>query len=469
MGSMHRHGPKQRLRTAVKRPFDNAAFFGFMVICFLTAFFTDARKVAAGEPLAADRPVLEKTVTLEEAWKMALSASENVRISGEGIVQAEAGVDKALSQFLPRLTAETGYTRYSEQKGSGTLVTQPDDASRFDFKVSQPIFTGGTEWSARRLARMRLEKSGAGLGYTKQAAMLGTARAFFSVLKAQKDVEIKKAALKRADESKKAAAARFKVGEVTKSAVLRAEAESAKREAELIRAQGAFKDARNLLKRVLNVTGELNAAEPEPLSGSFASVEALIKTAYDRRLDYKESVLDQKLAAEGITYAKGNFLPSLRVEGAYAWRDQSPPTTFLVRDSLNASVILSYPLFEGGLRKAELSEARSRHREAELRRYALMKDIEIEVRQAYNNLESVMSVIDAYKKQLSFAEEDYKMVFEQFKFGLATTVDVIDADSTLISAQRSLMNASYDLQLAILEMNYLTGSLSADAPPISSR
>ena len=51
------------------------------------------------------------------------------------------------------------------------------------------------------------------------------------------------------------------------------------------------------------------------------------------------------------------------------------------------------------------------------------------------------------------------MVFEQFKFGVATTLDVIDAENTLVSAQSSLANAVYDLELAKIDLKYVTGAL----------
>lgn len=415
------------------------------------AFFAPSCSVAA-----------ERPISLQDAYKLALANYENVKIAGEGILQAESGVDKALATFLPKLSAEAGYTKYSEKKLSGALVTQPDDGSRFDLKLTQPIFSGGTEWSARKIAKIRRDKSSAALGYVRQSVIYQTARVYYNALKSQKDVEIKRAALKRAEERLKVASARLRVGEVTKSAVLRAEAESARAGAELIKAESTLKDAMNLLQRILGVNEDVALAEPKVQGGSGSYVDDYLKTALDKRLDYKQAAFDQNMASEGITYAKGNFLPSLRFEGAYAWRDQNPTTTFLVRDSLSASVIFSYPLFEGGLRKAELSEARSKMTEAELRKVALRKDIEIEVREAFNNLESTRSLTESYKKQLSFAEEDYKMVFEQFKHGLSTTVDVIDSDASLISAQRSLMNAAYDYELAILKLSYTAGILSTD-------
>jgi outer membrane protein TolC len=53
-----------------------------------------------------------------------------------------------------------------------------------------------------------------------------------------------------------------------------------------------------------------------------------------------------------------------------------------------------------------------------------------------------------------FAEENYNMVFKQFQYGLSTNVDVIDANTVLVSGQRGFSNAQYDYQLAILGWVY---------------
>lgn len=51
------------------------------------------------------------------------------------------------------------------------------------------------------------------------------------------------------------------------------------------------------------------------------------------------------------------------------------------------------------------------------------------------------------------------MVFKQFQYGLATSVDVVDANTTLVSAQRGFANAAYDLQIAIIGLKKKTGVL----------
>ncbi|MEK6583528.1 MAG: TolC family protein, partial [Nitrospirota bacterium] len=118
---------------------------------------------------------------------------------------------------------------------------------------------------------------------------------------------------------------------------------------------------------------------------------------------------------------------------------------------------LTFPLYEGGLRVAEVREAESKFREAGLKRLSLRKDIEIEVRDASYNITAINSAIEFYRKQVSFAEENYNTVFKQFTYGLAVNADVIDANSTLVTAQKSLSNSTFDLQLAIIDLKRKMG------------
>jgi outer membrane protein len=229
--------------------------------------------------------------------------------------------------------------------------------------------------------------------------------------------------------------------------------------AELIKATGTLKDSKTALKRIVGIADDLIVEEPEHIDIAPSDVEGFIKTALDHRKDYIEAGLDEDIAREAVRYAYGGFLPTVKLEGIYSIKAQNPETTFFQEDTAYATLSLSYPLFEGGLRMAEVSEAQSKLRGAELARLKLKRDIEVEINQAFNNIEAFSAALNSYKKQLQFAEEDYNMVFEQFKYGIATTVDVIDSDASLISAQRSMMNANFDLSLAVIELKYLSGTL----------
>jgi len=211
------------------------------------------------------------------------------------------------------------------------------------------------------------------------------------------------------------------------------------------------------------VRERIRVEEPAAQPAVALAPDELVEQAMKERTDYNQRTFEERAADEGITIARAGFKPSLRLEGLYSWRDQDPATTFFQENSASATVRLTYPLFEGFLRRAELSEARSSLRQAELRRLGLKRDIEVQVREAVNNVKAIEALTESFRRQLAFAEEDYRMVFEQFKFGLVTTVDVIDSDTELVSAERTLANAAYDLELAALELEYAVGVLLEEA------
>lgn len=419
-----------------------------------TVFLLFALLASASELRAQDR-----LVTLEEAYRLALENHEDLSIARENINQARTDLTKSVARILPNITAEGSYTRFSGAKTSGNFVIQPDSSTAAELRLTQPLYSGGREWAVQRQAKLQIQSETKGLEGAAESVMLETGRAYYGVLKAQKDVEIKRAALKRAEERLEVAGARFTVGEVTKSAVLRAQAELAGAEAELLRSLNNLDNSRVLLARLTGIEGPFSLVEPAPQGPVALVPESLIERALDERSDYTRLLLQEKAASESIQIAKAGFKPSLKLEGLYSWRDQDPQTTFFQKESASGTLRLTYPIFEGFLRKAELTDARSEFREAELVRLGLKRDISVQVNEAVNNVKAIDSLIESFRRQLAFAEEDYSMVFEQFKFGVATTLDVIDADTVLVSAETSLASATYDLEIAKLNLKFVTGTL----------
>lgn len=406
----------------------------------------------------------DRVLSLSEAYSLALENHEDLGIAKENINQARTDLTKSVSRILPNITAEGSYTRYTESKSSGTgFVTQPESATAVELRLTQPLYSGGREWAIQRQAKYQIQGETKGLTGATESVMLSTARAYYGALKALKDLEIKTAALKRAKERLEVADARFEVGEVTKSAVLRSRAELAGSEAELLRATNNLENAKVLLARLTGIEGSFTVAEPPAHGAVELDTIRLTDQALEHRSDYARLLLQEKAATESIQIAKAGFKPSLKLEGVYSWRDQDPQTTFFQEESVYGTVRLTYPLFEGFLRKAELTDARSEFREAELVRLGLKRNISVQVNEAVNNVKVTDSLIEAFRRQVAFAEEDYAMVFEQFKYGVATTLDVIDADTTLVSAQTSLASAVYDLEVAKLNLKFVTGTLADGA------
>src|SRR3990170_5557345 len=422
----------------------------FILLAVLSALLILSSPAGAGE----------HTVSLKEAYDLALKNHESVKIAGEVLYQLEQTRKKAVSNILPVITADGSYTKYSEEKISTSLdnVIQPDNSLNYSLRLSLPLYRGGKEWSALRQARHMVEAGERGVEITKEDVVLAVSYAYLGRLKIQKEKEIKDADLKRAEEWSRVASARFKVGEVTKTAVLRADAETAGIQADLSSVRKELLISEDRLARLIGLKSGFDIAEPPQKHIPDGMIDGFILTALNNRNEYLKASAEVEIESEGVRYAKGGLMPTIRLDGVYAGRDQDPASSaFFNKESIYASITLTYPLYEGGLRVAEVREAESKFREAGLKKISLAKEIELEVRDASYSIDAIKSAIEFYRTQLSFAEENYNTVFKQFTYGLATNADVIDANSTLVTAQSSLSNSTIDLQLAIIELKKRMG------------
>ncbi|MEK7243063.1 MAG: TolC family protein, partial [Thermodesulfobacteriota bacterium] len=138
-----------------------------------------------------------------------------------------------------------------------------------------------------------------------------------------------------------------------------------------------------------------------------------------------------------------------------------PSTSSLNRESIYGGVALNFPFFDGGLRKSEVSEAKARERQAALLYEDMKKGIEIEVQTAYLDLVTQKGILQFLNDQLAFARDNYHAVARQFDFGLSNSLDVLDANTLLVSAERKASSALYNYELALLRMKKATGMLLA--------
>ena len=169
--------------------------------------------------------------------------------------------------------------------------------------------------------------------------------------------------------------------------------------------------------------------------------------------------MQTKMAEEQVTYARGAFWPYLNLFAIYQGADQNPTGSTLNRESILAGAALNFPFFEGGLRIAELNEAKAKSRQAKLTYDDYKKNVDIELQGAYLDLQTQKGILKFLEDQLIFARDNYNAVLKQFENGLAVSLDVMDANSLLLSAEKNVVEASYNYQLAYLKIKRSNGTL----------
>ncbi|MGH7275281.1 MAG: TolC family protein, partial [Nitrospiria bacterium] len=410
--------------------------------------------------LGVDSMAMAQTpMTLEEVYSRALMANEQIMIAREGMAQARDEKDTAFAVMLPSVGAVANYTRRPDAilSTSGNVIrTKEEDAVQL--RITQPLYTGGRAMATYSIKKEGIKESMEALRSTQEDLLFEVATAYYNVLKAKKNQAIAEVEVERLEKHLKASQSRFNVGEVTKTIVLRSQAELSGARAELVRAATEVKNARERLSLLAKLPADFEISDPPAPSAPPGTEEDLIQQAYQKRSDLATSHIREAIALKGIRFARGGFFPTLSLEGIYSRLHQDPenPFFFAETDKL-ATLTLTFPLFEGGLRMAELREAHSKARQADLERTLLENRVDVEVKNALHDLTAVESVLENFKDQVAFAQENFTLVEKQFAFGLATNIDVLDANSLLHDAQRQLSNATYNRDLAVLRLQKTVG------------
>jgi len=352
------------------------------------------KKPGGGHSAATESSIVKvveaeiKEIDLYDVWRMALGHHEAVGIAGEDLRQSGLEIDRAFSRFLPSVEAEASYKRYTRKETIGTTVLQPNSSNSYKVGFTQHVYSGGRATSWFRQAKHERRSVKYGFEDMRQRVVMEASIAFYDHLNAQQKYAVQRASLQRAQEQLRVADKRYELGAGIKADVLRGEAEVASKGVDLQKAMAEYDNTLANFHRLTGFEGLFTTSVDYRPSTLDMKVEELIKLALKKRRDYLGKKAREDSAKEGIKYAKSNFMPYLDLEGNYLYDDQHPASSIFSSHSAYGMLTFTLPVFEGGLRRAELKQARSRRRKADLERLGARRDVELEVRRAYTNVYS---------------------------------------------------------------------------------
>jgi outer membrane protein len=415
--------------------------------------------------------------SLEDLYRLAMDRSEIIKIAEEDLYISQRDKDKALAVFFPTLSAFGYHTRFSEEKRQDGILLQPENTSEWGLRLDQTFSLSGRELTAYKIAGNAINKSEFDLHAIKEEYLLNVSSQYYTVLRAKKGLEISRANVERLKKHRDAAKIRLEVGEVTKTVLLRAEAELAGAQSELIKSENNLQITLTRLAKTVGISGDYNIKEPISRK-DFQTPEEVFSTmdipmndcqlpiadclkqiALSERAEIKALTIQKQIAEDEVKYTKGSYWPSLSLEGEYFRQENEPATAFGLEERIYGGLKLDFPFFEGGLRRAEVREAKARLRQAEYSLSDLKNEIGVDVENTYLALKREAALIKQVQAEMIFAQENYKSVTKQFEYGIADSIDTIDANTLLVTSERDLVNAKFIYQLALLRLKRATGTL----------
>ena len=462
----------------------------------VTAAPSAAAAAETDEMVSPDaRPVAQ---IIDDYVREALRSNLSLRSESLEVERNMAALDAARAHFLPTVALQARYTRAEGGREIdipvGTLVNPvystlnqllaaqgkpaafssvPDQTILFQrkreqdtrFTVRQPLYAPAIP-AAVRAQRAQLEASQFNRVAVARRLKRDVTVAYLNWLKARRTVGIVEASVALLNENVRVNESLFRNGKITQDQVLRACAEQLAVVQQLREAQNGQSQTRSFVNFLLNrsLDEPLEAAGIDGQVGHTAHDLATLRTAaLENRPEIAQLDRTVKAAESQVQVARADLKPSLSLGVDAGIQDE----TYDFGHGSNfgtVSLLLHWQFFDGGATRAQASSARAVVRRAATQRDEIEQQIQLEVQQALDELNTTADSLTTAAARAEAAQAAFRIASRKRDEGVINQVEFIDARSALTSAELNLNVTRFDLLAREAELDYATaaGTLPLD-------
>ncbi|HEX3364149.1 TolC family protein [Phenylobacterium sp.] len=426
--------------------------------------------------------------TLDELIDLAESHDPQTRIAWDEARDAALATGVARSAFLPELTAsliggaQGGHQERSlaGAQGSGT---SSGAASISAVSLKWLLFDFGGRDAMLDAAKQGSVISNIGFTAAHQNLIYRVSLAFYADAAARARQATAKQTLIDAQAVQAAADARYAHGEGTVVEAAQARQAAAQADYARIRADGAAAAARQALINAMGVppTTRLTVADiphRELSAEADGPIDELVSAALSRRPDVLAAYAARKASLAKIQAAKAEFMPKvfLSASGGYTTDNLRAPVLpgfgsegavlNLSGDRLGGTVLLgvTVPLFDGGLRAANLKRARIDADRADQQLSQVRNEAARQVVSAGTELKTSVAAYHAAAALVAASQTSFDSALAAYKHGVGAITDVTVAESKLLDARNTATDTYSNALSAAAGMAFTAGALGT-APP----
>lgn len=414
--------------------------------------------------------------TLQEAMAAAYANNPSLNAARAGTRATDEYVPQALSGYRPTINGQVSAgltatdTRFRTTSASNWASTYTDTgAVQGQIQIVQPIYMGGRIENGVQKAESAVKASREQLRNTEQSTLLDTASAYMNVILSGQVLELRQSNVAFLQEQVRAANDRFSVGEGTRTDVSQAQAALAAATSAVSSAQADLLTAKaNYVKVIGHEPKSLRS--PGPITKLLpAKLSAAVDASRTEHPMIRAAIYNADTASYNVEIEEGALLPSFVVQGTvgstFAGNVSNNPASAPDRArTLDGSVaaVLSIPIYQGGGEYATVRQAKEQLGQAKLQVDVARMSVDAALTQAWSALESAKAQIVAAEASVTASRLALEGVVEEQKVGQRTTLDVLNAQSTLIDARLSEVGAQAQFVVASYSVVAAMGRLDRE-------
>ena len=448
-----RKGTHELMTPPVLKPLVMVALLTILGGTGAVSFALEEKSLSGGQP--------ELRLSLRDAMQASVDQNPTVLLFKERITQAQDQADTQLGELLPNLSANMSWARrrfFLSTFGGSPSVSDPRDFYGTRAFLTQNLFSLSLihKW---RAARTNVEVAGLDAEITQQDTMATVGLVYLETLRAKAAVHAREADVTLNNELLRLARERKSAGMATSLDVTRARVQLENEKQRLLVAQNAHDRGTLTLIRAIGLPFEIRLVLTDELTlravPKQPTKEALA-IAKENRVELKAQKRRERLAALTLSSVTSERIPSLIGSGDVGLTGNQ------ISDALttdNVQVLLSIPIFDGGQREGRISESRSLVRQESIRTRDVHYQIALEVRDALLTLESTQQQIGVAEEGLRLALEELELARQRFAVGVATNIEVTNAQTSVAQARDNLIEALFNFNASRVDLARAQGRL----------
>ena len=402
----------------------------------------------------ADNQTSSARLTLEQTVDRGLQENLRLRISREAVEAADAARKSQKTNFYPTFSSRYSYQRFDEVRVGSLGTLSPEEEYNLGLSVSQTLFSGFALRNQYRISRLGLDAAHVNEDLARQDLIFEAHNVYFSVLKAQKLLQVAEETVKQIDAQRAVAENFYQVGMTPLNDLLQAEVRLANAKLELTVAQNNLAAAESEFNTFLRLpinTGvdieDVRSYEPFKYDLEFCQ-----NAAAANRLELKLAELDVEISALERDLSKKDYFPTVTLDYNYFRRGDEFNVNggdgIFNEDGWDIQAIASWNFWEWGRTNYNVLEQERELNQSQLQQTELQDNVRLEVKQAYLLMREAETNIITAEKAIEQAQENLRINEERYREQVATATDVLIAQTLLTNTRTNYYNALYDFKIS---------------------
>src|SRR4051794_21200232 len=263
---------------------------------------------------------------------------------------------------------------------------------------------------------------------------------------------------------------RFEAGTVPRFNVLQADVQLHNQIPQLIAAQNNLRIAKLQLAKTLGLDFQRRRGDAPPLDviGDMPFIPRPIELAdaiemgKQRRAFLKQARANVLNQLQQVRAAAGQWLPNITTTGGYEWVSSPINSSFNdITKGWTALVQGSVPIWDSGAIAGQVIQQRALLSETKITYDDDVRQVELEIQQAYSNLQQNRELIQSQEKNVELADEALRLAKARLDAGAGVQLDVLNATVQLLTAQSTRLQALFGYNSSLAEFDRATGAQSS--------